>query len=171
MFLSPQTTKRYCLTTLFISFLFSTQITPATVINLKQISNLQKESKLAKEKNLPLLILFSLSHCPYCKQIKEHFLVPMIISGDYEDKIIIREMNIEANPEIISFSGTREYSQFFAEDMGVSLFPTMIFVSYQGCQLARSIRGINTPSFFGGRIDDAIDKANSGIKAGIVKCQ
>jgi len=170
MLLSSHTIKSYWLSSLFTYLLLSVSITSATTIKIKQIKNLQTESQLAKEKNLPLLILFSLSHCPYCKQIKENFLIPMIISGDYKNKVIIREMNIEENPDIVSFSGANKSAYFFAKDMRVSLFPTMAFIDYQGCQLTKSIKGINTPSLFGGRIDDAIDEANKKIKANIAVC-
>ena len=72
--------------------------------------------------------------------------------------------------KIIDFSGAKKSAYFFAQDMGVSLFPTMVFIDYQGCKLTKSIKGINTPSLFGGRIDDAIDEANKKIKPNIAAC-
>ncbi|MFK5894067.1 MAG: thioredoxin fold domain-containing protein [Pseudomonadota bacterium] len=161
--------KFYLLTSLF-SCLLLTQITIASTIQIKQIENIKIASQLAKEKKLPLLILFSMTHCPFCVLIKENFLIPMMISGDYNDKVIIREINIEENLEIIGLSGKQQASYRFANNMGVSLYPTMIFVDYQGCKLVDSIEGINTPSLFGGRIDDAIDTANQKIQQGLINC-
>jgi thioredoxin-related protein len=170
MYLSSRINKFYFLSGFLICLLLSYKTAAVTTIKVKQINNLQVETQLAKEKNLPLLVLFSLSHCPFCKLIKEDFLIPMIISGDYKDKIMIREMNIEENPDIIDFSGITKSSYVFAKEMEISLFPTMVFVDYQGCKLAQSIKGINTPSLFGGRIDDAIDEANKKIKTIISVC-
>jgi len=170
MFFLTRTIKYYMFSVLFVGFLLSTQIISASAVEIKQIDNLQQEGQLAKEKNLPLLVLFSLSHCPFCKLIKEDFLIPMIISGDYKDKIIIREMNIEDNPEIIDFSGAKISSYSFAQNMDISLYPTMFFLDHQGCILAEKIRGVNTPSLFGARIDDAIDMANNNIREKKANC-
>ena len=175
MFLSPillsfKRSKFCLLSALLLGSLFTFQITSAATIDIKQIDNIQKESQLAKEKKLPLLILFSMTHCPYCVLIKENFLIPMLISGDYTNKILIREINIEENIEIRGLSGKIQASTQFAGNMGVSMYPTMIFVDSQGCRLADSIVGINTPSLFGGRIDDAIDEANLKIKLELTRC-
>jgi thioredoxin-related protein len=175
MFLSPMLllSKRstfYLLSALLICSLFTSQIATAATIDIKQIDSIQKESQIAKDKKLPLLILFSMTHCPYCVLIKENFLVPMLISGDYTNKVLIREINIEENIEIMGLSGKIQASSQFAANMGVSVYPTMIFVDSQGCRLADSIVGINTPSLFGGRIDDAIDEANQKIQHGLTQC-
>ena len=170
MFLISPNVKFYLLTFLLVCLVFNSRIISAKTIKIKLIDNLQTESQLAKEKNLPILILFSLSHCPYCQLIKEDFLIPMIISGDYTDKVIIREMNIEENPDIIDLSGAKKSAYFFAQEMGVSLFPTMIFINNQACKLTESIKGINTPSLFGGRIDDAIEQANNNLKINTTQC-
>lgn len=133
-------------------------------VQVVPLKNVKKESLLAKEKNLPLLILFSMKHCPFCKKIKSDFLIPMLISGDYKDKVIIRELDIDINPHIIGFSEKPESSIDFTRYMGVSLFPTMVFLDYKGNTLAEKIVGLNTPSLFGGRIDDAIDLANKKLQ-------
>ncbi|MFK5984347.1 MAG: thioredoxin family protein [Pseudomonadota bacterium] len=148
--------------------LFSVQTGFATQLQL--INNVQYESQLAKEKNLPILILFSIEHCPYCRLVKEDFLIPMLISGNYKEKVIIRELNIDNSPMITGLSGSQQSAASYAYSMGVSLYPTMVFINHQGCILSETIKGVNTPSMFGGRIDQAIDEANKKIKTAELKC-
>ena len=51
--------------------------------------------------------MFGTDECPYCKLLKEDFLIPMLISGDYTDKVILREAHIAAGAIITDFSGKK----------------------------------------------------------------
>ncbi len=153
---------------LFSLILLNTQNTFA--IEIQQINNIQKESLIAKEKNLPLLILFSIEHCPFCQLVKEDFLKPMLISGNYKDKVIIRELHADMTSTFFGRLGEQQSALKYARKMGISLYPTMVFIDEKGCQLSENIKGVNTPSMFGGRIDMAIDEANEKLKKGKNNC-
>lgn len=116
-------------------------------------------ARLAQERNLPILIMFGTDECPYCELLKEEFLIPMLISGDYNDKILIREAHVSEGESIIDFSGKEVSMDDFISRYRVYLFPTMVFVDSKGEQLVERIRGITTPSLFGGELDGQIDKA------------
>jgi len=124
-----------------------------------KIKDLRETSQAAQSKSLPILIMFGTDECPYCKLLKEEFLIPMLISGDYTDKIIIREAHISPRAEIIDFSGKKISISEFSNRYNIHLFPTMIFIDATGQVLVENIRGITTPSLFGGTLDDTIDKA------------
>ena len=51
--------------------------------------------------NVPV-VLFSASHCGYCTIIKEEFLKPMLLSGDYVDKVLIRKLVIDGGRTLTS---------------------------------------------------------------------
>ncbi len=125
---------------------------------LIKIKDLRKTARLAQSKNLPILIMFGTDECPYCKLLKEDFLIPIIISGDYTDKIILREAHI-GNTSIIDFSGKKISTSEFSARYGVTLFPTTIFIDSTGQVLTKKIIGITTPSLFGGTLDNSIDEA------------
>ncbi len=124
-----------------------------------QIRDIRDTAQLAQAQNLPILIMFGTDECPYCRLLKEDFLVPMLISGDYTDKVIIREAHINAGADITDFSGKKITIDEFSNRYGVTLFPTMVFVDSNGQVLIDNIIGITTPSLFGGTLDDSIDKA------------
>ena len=131
---------------------------------LVKIKDLRDTAKLAQSRNLPILIMFGTDECPYCRMLKEDFLIPMLISGDYTDKIIIREAHISYGADIIDFSGKKISIGEFSARYGVTLFPTMVFIDSTGLVLVKKIIGITTPSLFGGTLDDSIDKALLLIK-------
>lgn len=149
---------RLLVTCLILALLMSAALQAASN-RLMQITDLKETAQLAKSKNLPVLIMFSTTGCPYCELLKEDFLIPMIISGAYTDKILIRELHISAGERIVDFQGNTIDSADFARNYGVNLFPTTIFIDSMGTELSEKIIGISTPSLFGGRIDTAIDKA------------
>ena len=141
------------------ALLFMAADLPANSARLIQITDLQKTAQLSKSKNLPILIMFSTEGCPYCELLKEDFLLPMIISGDYTDKILLRELHVSDTDQIIDFKGHKIDSYDFARKYVVKLFPTTIFIDSKGLELTPKIVGVTTPSLFGGRLDSAIDKA------------
>lgn len=131
---------------------------------LIKITDLRETAKLAQSRNIPILIMFGTDECPYCELLKEDFLIPMIISGDYTDKIIFREAHIASGASIIDFSGKNISIGEFRSRYKVTLFPSMIFVDSRGQTLTKKIIGITTPSLFGGTLDDSIDKALTHTK-------
>lgn len=126
---------------------------------LVKIEDIRDTANLAHEKSLPILIMFGTDECPYCYMLKEDFLIPMLISGDYTDKVILREAHISAGNSIVDFSGKKISISEFSDRYNVTLFPTMILVDNTGLELVKKIIGITTPSLFGGTLDDSIDEA------------
>jgi thioredoxin-related protein len=126
---------------------------------LTHLKDARITAQLAQANKLPILIMFGTDHCPYCKMLKEEFLIPILISGDYTDKVIIREAHVSAGSTLIDFSGKTVTISEFILQYGVRLFPTMVFVDSDGKPLVEKIIGITTPSLFGGTLDDHIDRA------------
>ncbi len=131
---------------------------------LLSISDARQEAKLSEQQHLPILIMFGTESCPFCHLLKEDFLIPMIISGDYTDRVILRQLYITDDREIIDFSGQKISAEAFAQRYKVRLFPTTVLVDHRGQPLVKNIVGVTTPSLFGGTLDDAIDEARAVLR-------
>ena len=118
----------------------------AAAQNLTQLEDIREFAQLATQKNLPILLMFSTDGCPYCEMLKEDFLIPMTISGAYNDKVIIIEVHIAYMRSITYFDGKSIGTEELAQQYRVSVYPTMVFIDAKGRPLADSIVGINTPS-------------------------
>ncbi|MCP3663007.1 MAG: thioredoxin fold domain-containing protein [Gammaproteobacteria bacterium] len=127
--------------------------------NLIKTVDLQADTRLAKSEHLPILLLVSQEDCPFCVLIKQEILQPMIISGDYNDKLLIRELYIDAGEQVIDLRGKQRDSAEVAHDYGVSLTPTMLFLGPDGTELADRMVGIQTVEMFSYYVDSAIDEA------------
>ena len=121
--------------------------------------DLSVEAGLARERQLPLLLMFYAEHCAYCTIVEEDFLEPMLISGEYIDKAIIRRIDLERLRPIIDFDNRPISVSDFASRYGVFVTPTLVYVNAEGRELANKMVGLTTPDFYGGYIDGRIDSA------------
>ncbi|MES9845346.1 MAG: thioredoxin fold domain-containing protein [Candidatus Sedimenticola sp. PURPLELP] len=108
---------------------------------------------------LPIMVLVSQDHCPYCVQIKREILKPMLKAEDFKDELLIRELYIDLGTKVTDFQGKLRPSADLARDYGASLTPTLLFLGPDGKELAKRIVGINTPELFYFYVESAIKKS------------
>jgi thioredoxin-related protein len=151
------------LLTNFYSLILLLSLLPAAVQadrpELKYLTDARETGRLAESRQLPILIMFGTNECPYCELLREDFLIPMLISGDYTEKVIMREAHVGPGEEVIDFTGKKMSIDEFSQRYRVRLFPTLVFVDSNGQQIVKKILGVTTPELFGGTLDDAIDRA------------
>jgi len=136
--------------------------------NFPQPANFHLTSDDVRIKNLPIMVLFSSIHCDYCKFIKEEFLQPMLKSGDYVDKVIIKVVEDDEGDEVIDFNGKLIDSGDFSDRYEIIFTPTIIFINSEGKELAERIVGLGNVEYFGGFIDEAIEISKSKINVTLV---
>ncbi|MDH3526204.1 MAG: thioredoxin fold domain-containing protein [Gammaproteobacteria bacterium] len=121
--------------------------------------DLQQDGQGARADRLPILLAFSAIGCSYCDDLEEEFLEPMLLSGDYADKIIIRKLIIDNGSHVRDFLGRSLEAAELAHAFRVFVTPTILFVDADGRELAERMVGINTLEMFGGYLDGCIDTA------------
>jgi thioredoxin-related protein len=127
--------------------------------------NLYADGQLAKQKQLPIMMVFVSEHCGFCSALEADYIKPMLISGEYDDKVIIRVLNIDYS-DITDFQGKTISSMMYANNVGAFLTPTIMFFDAEGNQVAEKILGYSTPSMFGGILDAAIDESLVRVREG-----
>ena len=134
-------------------------------VHVQETVNLYQDGQLAAQRKVPLLIIFSQIDCAFCERLKEEVINPMLISGDYTDKVLIREFMIDHDEEITGFNGksVEAISVFYDYDLYVT--PSVLLLDSQGNELAERQIGINTVDYYSYYLDAAIDKARKIIRA------
>lgn len=131
---------------------------------LIKTTDLQNDGQLAKSQLTPLLLMFSQADCPFCLTLTEEILEPMLISGDYTDRVLIRELMIDDNHDIIDFSGRPiDPREVFSRYL-LYVTPSILLLNDQGHELAERQIGINTVDYYGYYLDEAIDQALKKIR-------
>lgn len=128
-------------------------------------SDLASDGRTAAQRQLPILLVFSADHCSYCELLEREILKPMLRSGDYADRVLIRKVMLDSSGNLRDFSGETVDAGSFATFRDVYVTPTMLFLDPQGRELAPRLVGINTVEMFGGLVDAAIEQARTKLKA------
>lgn len=130
---------------------------------LIKTTNLKMDSELAGSHSIPLLLMFSQEDCPFCLKLTEEILEPMLISGDYTDRVLIRELMIDGNQDIVDFSGYSIDPRAVFSRYLLYVTPSILLLDKQGKELAERQIGINTVDYYGYYLDEAIDQALNTI--------
>lgn len=124
-----------------------------------EVTSLYRVGKQANIQQVPILLMFAADFCAYCERLEEDFLRPMLRSGDYTDRVLIRKLHIDSEEKIRDFKGDEISPVEIAEQYAVSVTPTVVFLDGDGVELAPKRVGLTTPDFYGGYLDDAINQA------------
>ena len=133
-------------------------------IDVPVAGNLQQDGQMALDSRLPVMLVFSAITCPHCDELEEEFIRPMILGGEYTDRILIRKLVLDNGSSLTDFAGQRRAVEEFAHSYGVYVTPTILFVDHTGRQLAERMVGINTIEMYGGYLDQCIDTALMHIR-------
>lgn len=145
--------------------LFMLSSLQAADVKIPVLQNLQTDGQTSQQRQLPIVVLFSATHCSYCSIIKEEFLKPMLISGEYTDKAMIRVIEIDSSDEITDLDGKPISAEAFANRYDIYLTPTLAFFDAKGNELAPRMVGVTTVDYYGGYLDDAIDASRQRLQA------
>ena len=132
---------------------------------LKAGSDFVADGSEASEKQIPVLMFFSMEHCPFCNEVEEDYLKPMLRNSDYDDKIIIRKIKIDDNKKLRDFSGKEVDAGKFSERYNISMVPTLILVNANGKKTSPSIVGIANKHYYSAELDQAIDASTQKMRA------
>jgi len=125
--------------------------------NLSQIIEAnQNQSKV-------IILYVSSPFCPFCKKLEEEILTPMLKSGDYADKVLLRKFTIDSKQLITNFQGKSQRPKSLMKEYKVKVTPTLLFLDKNGKQLSDAIVGYSNDEFFWYYLDTAIDESNQQL--------
>jgi thioredoxin-related protein len=126
-------------------------------VHIPAATDLVRDGSLSAAQELPIMLVFTANYCSYCTVLEEEFIKPMIISHDYDDKVIIRRLSIDGVDDIRNFDGQLISPDRYADHHNVFLTPTILFLDRHGRELAPRMIGINTIEMYGWHLDKAIE--------------
>jgi thioredoxin-related protein len=133
---------------------------------LQYANDLAQDAEQARQKQVPVLVLFSSSYCGYCTIIREDFLKPMLKNAEYDDKVIIRVVSIDAGNDLRDFDGGMIDPDTLAHMHNVYVTPTVKLFGPNGQALVPDLVGLTTVDYYGGYLDAAIDKSLAQLRNG-----
>lgn len=133
-------------------------------VKVREPTDLQAVGQEARQRQLPILIMFSRQGCPYCDVVREEFLKPMLRSGDYTDRVIMLEIHSDSYAQLRDFNGRMISAEALSHRYRAGFAPTVVFLNYEGKELAERLIGITTRDFYGGFLDEAIEASLQRVR-------
>lgn len=146
-------------------FLVSTALAANAPVEVPLGQDLYADGRSAQHSGRAIVLMFSARDCSYCELLEANILRPNLISGYYDDQIILRKLMLDSNLPIQDFDGQRRAPAALARRYQVHVTPTVLFVDAQGNELAPRLVGINTVEMYGGYLDAAIQEAHRKLVA------
>jgi thioredoxin-related protein len=127
--------------------------------------NFKADGRLAAQKRIPILVVFTSPGCHFCQRVKAEYLLPMQKDPAYKNKVLIRELEVGSQNPLTLFDGSASTEGAFAADQRVFMVPTLKFFDPQGREISEPIVGLLTPDYYFGYIDAAITEGLTKIRA------
>ena len=137
---------------------------PLPYVAIKDGSNLAGDARESSKKQIPLLLFFSMKHCPFCIEVEEDYLKPILRNAEYDGKVIIRKIRIDGTDSVRDFNGKERDADEFGDEYNVSMVPTLILVDAHGNKIAPAIIGIANAHYYSSELDSAIDASTQKIR-------
>jgi thioredoxin-related protein len=130
-----------------------------------EAGDLVSDSGRSRDLGAPIVLVVTREECGYCSLLKSTVIVPMILSGEYEGRALIRELNIDATDEVTDFGGRRVSPFAVADRHDALLTPTVLILGPGGEEVAPRLVGINNEQMYLWYLDRAIEVGAAAIAA------
>jgi thioredoxin-related protein len=128
-------------------------------VEIKSADDLRALGVEARAGDKVILLEMSAPYCGYCRTLEDEIIKPMLRNRDYDERVIIRKLDISRQYPIPDFNGGKTTPAQIASRYGVFVTPTLVFLDGDGREAGERILGVNTLEFYGGYVDEALDQA------------
>jgi len=133
-------------------------------VDVPPLTDLRADLAEAGERNIPVLVLFHTHGCGYCHYVMEDHLQPMVLSGQYVDRALLRQINVGDNDVLVDQDGREVEAGDFARRMKVRFFPTVLILGPDARVLAEPLIGVANIDLYGTQLEYALQEAEAQLR-------
>lgn len=111
----------------------------------------------------PLLLMFGATDCEFCNRLESREFIPLLRSGEYEGRIVMRRLDLDESSRVRDFAGKSVSSIQLAASYDARVTPTVLLLDVDGRELSRRLIGPGLADFYGAYLDRAIRKAEATL--------
>ena len=146
-----------------LAWALAARAAPPTAIPLA--TDLQADGRLSRQRKAPIVVLFSLPGCPYCEIVRRSHLAPILTDPKQSRRVIVRQVDIDADEAVVGFSGERTTHARIARAHDVRSAPVVAFWDGEGRPIAEPLRGMLLPDFYSAYLESAVQAARTRLGA------
>jgi thioredoxin-related protein len=119
---------------------------PAVLVPI--VFDLQALAVKAKNRQLPIVLVYSASDCEHCERLDQEVLEPLMVSGEFNNSALIRKVMIDGIESVTDFNGKEQDAEYYSIMRDVEVTPTIEFVDSNGTQLVAPIVGYQSVDMY-----------------------
>ncbi len=124
-------------------------------------ASLRAAAQAAAAKREPLVLMTTLTGCPYCDLVRNHHLLPMLRVGQVQAvQLDIRDRR--SNLQDFAGNTTTPADQVAA--WKARFAPTVLFFGPMGQELAERLVGVAVPDFYGEYLEARLTEARAKLR-------
>ncbi len=131
---------------------------------LPSVKDFTVDAKESHAKQKPILVLFMSKSCSYCETVLQDYLLPMQRDPEFNDRVILRQIETSSMDALIDFDGKKTSHSAFSAKHQVWGVPDVKLFDNNG-QVLTSIEGLLNVYFYYAYLVNAIDESQAKIKA------
>lgn len=131
-------------------------------VHLPSADHLQHAAAAAQAAGEPLVLMFSLPDCGYCRVVRRNYLLPMLRDGAAV-RPHIRELTMTGREAIADFDGMVTTPTAVAKRYQVKVAPTLVFVNAAGELLAEPLVG-GEHMFYDAMLERRFDESRQQLR-------
>lgn len=105
-----------------------------------------------------LVVMVSLDGCPYCKLVRESYLVHLKAGGQP-----IVQLELVGNIPLQDLRGRESTHAKVVSGFDVRIAPTVLFIGRGGAEAAPRLTGVASPDFYGAYLQERVEAANRSV--------
>ena len=131
----------------------------ANSVTLPPAVSLADELALALAAGSPLVVMVSLEGCPFCKIVRESFLVPM----RREQRLPVVQVDMRSQRSVKNFNATATTHEALIAAWRIEIAPTVLFLGAQGVEVAQRLVGGYIPDFYGAYLEQRLESGRRAV--------
>ena len=130
---------------------------------MDDLRDVSADLEVLRERQIPMLLFFHATYCSYCRTVDEEFLQTMAEDEAYQNRLLIRRVEIDSDTPEIEWQGVSYTPIEFARLQGVQLVPQVMFFAPDGQQVVDELKGVTVPDFYPAYLDQRLEAAEQCI--------
>lgn len=124
------------------------------------LEDMQADAASASKSCMPMVIMVSQFSCAHCEKLREQVLLPLLKSGEFNDKALFRELLIDSDELVTDLNGNASTGMQLAKQYIENILtPTLLIIDPSGNEVAERIVGISNIDYYSLYLEAEINAA------------
>ncbi len=126
--------------------------------HLPTTASLPQSLQQALQAKQPLVVMVSLEGCPFCKVVRENYLLPLQREG-----LPMVQINMRDKSALVGFDGVTQTQDALIRQWGIKIAPTVLFFGERGQEVASRLNGAYLPDFYNAYLEEQLAIARRAV--------